>query len=110
MAFFHKGDVVTVRQGLIPFKTYYMHRDPSDPRDPEGWIAVDGMKAYEGETLTISSAHSYGYHCKEDIQWWWTDEMFEEYIHRDDHCMKYEDFAPVSSADILSLLQKGNTI
>lgn len=95
MAFFKVGDRVTVR-GDICKGRYYMENGSS-------WDGTTReMVKRAGKIVTIVAADDNGYRINEDM-WHWTDEMFEEYLHRFDEAPGSE-FIPLSEADLASFL------
>lgn len=91
MAFFKIGDTVHVRRDLSEHSIYYMdgHHGETD------WSYCDSvaseMMCYAGSEVIISrySREKYGISelsSSEPIDFYWTDEMFQEYIERNDSC------------------------
>ena len=79
MAFFHEGDVVTVRNDLVTENMYY-----SDDQEFFDTF-VDDMAQLKGKRVTIDRVFELTgkYEIREDInEYLWTDEMFVEYIER----------------------------
>lgn len=87
--FFNEGDVVTVRRDLAPGRVYYMdgHSKFTDAVGSMRYSdsAVSQMVTYAGKKVTIHLAgpNVTKYHIREEA-YNWTDEMFEEYINKDD--------------------------
>jgi len=98
MPFFSVGEKVIVRHDIQTGMDYKME-DPC-----EGWIVVSEMASYKGKVLTIKKASKAGYRCRECDEWWWSDEMFEEYLHRNDCCAEYGDFEPAPVGDLMAMI------
>ncbi len=86
MAFFKRGDIVTVRDDLDTEKRY--KSDGDAPGNDRCSVAYDMMK-YAGKQMTIAEVQEIAnfrgpktrYHLTEDNgAWVWTDEMFSEYL------------------------------
>lgn len=75
MAFFSVGDRVTVRSDLGG-KIYYMENG-------SGYVTISEMLNFVGKKVTISDVFQNGYRINE-FPCFWTDEMFEEYVYRND--------------------------
>lgn len=105
MAFFKNGDKVTVRKDLSYRSTRYLMDDDWIG----GYIANSPMCRCAGETLTIAEAYDHRMYRVEETaltggMWAWTDEMFEEYLHRFDGA----EFEAATQDELMSLIG-GNT-
>lgn len=94
MAYFQTGDRVTVRHDL-QYETYRMDDGSAL------WCVLSDMIKLAGQEFVISKVNKNGYHLDDPGGWSWTDEMFEEYIHRFDDAGEFETAEP---ADIISLI------
>lgn len=95
--FFKVGETVTVRHD---FKSgiRYCNDDGSAP-----WLAVSGMEPFAGQSFVIMTARDIdrGYKVRGNGNtYWWTDEMFEEYVHP----FSGGEFETASPDDLASLL------
>lgn len=97
MPYFKVGDTVHVRTDLEEDVKYYM----SD-HENNNFYYIDREMAerFGGNACTIESANNYYYRLSEDHnKWFWTDEMFMEYIEKD-----MKDFEQPTKDELLSLL------
>lgn len=99
MAYFQAGDRVTVRHDIMEDEGSPPYRYAMD-NGLAYWDVTGWMVTQAGEPHIISSAHEDGYRLR-DAACVWTDEMFEEYINRNDDAGEFEAAEP---ADILSLI------
>lgn len=98
--FFKPGDIVTVRADLCNIDTdpqASYHMDKNGQSD----VAIEEMCAFRGKRVTISRISGGKYRIQE-CGCNWTDEMFEEYLNRNDVLHDDPDPEPVSFEDILS--------
>lgn len=102
MGFFSVGDVVTVRHDPVAHSWHYKMEGASPDN---GYIMNREMAHCAGKQLTIAKKHSTCYLVKEinitDGNWYWTDEMFEEYVHPESFLC---DFKPASGDDLIAFL------
>lgn len=101
MAFFNIGDRVTVRSDLQSGSTHYLMEDDKGV----GYIANSSMVRCAGKTLTISGVYDHRMYrvlerAMTEGNWAWTDEMFEEYIHRFDGA----EFETATQDELMSLI------
>lgn len=81
--FFKVGDIVTVRKDLVIDNEYFM--DGLEVSD----TFMQGMESWFGKKVTILGLHKHKEYLitdndeeNGDFNWYWTDEMFEEYVNR----------------------------
>lgn len=97
MAFFHPGDVVTVRSDLERYKQYAMDDDRCILDS-----AVSEMLKLRGRCVTIRDC-TYKYSIYE-TDWNWTDEMFQEYLDYKNGIGTHVEVQAITMDDIMSLL------
>ena len=96
MPYFKVGDQVHVRTDLEEDVKYYMgdHED-----NTYYYIDREMAERFGGSACTIESANDRFYRLSGNNEWFWTDEMFMEYIERN-----MKDFEQPTKAELLSLL------
>ena len=97
MPYFKVGDTVHIRTDLEEDVKYYM----GDHKDNNFYyIDREMAERFGGSACTIESANNYYYKLSGfNNEWFWTDEMFLEYIEKD-----MKDFEQPTKAELLSLL------
>ena len=79
MARYKPGDRVRVREDLCCSRKYHM-----DPPVDCGWVIIEPMIASCGKIYTIEGiSENGGCYTLEEVNCFWTDEMFEEGWQRD---------------------------
>ena len=96
MPYFKVGDTVHVRTDLEEDVKYYM----GDHEDNKFYyIDREMAERFGGSACTIESVRDRFYRLSGNNEWFWTDEMFMEYIEKD-----MKDFEQPTKAELLSLL------